>query len=82
MGVGGAGRGRASHMTSGPQRQLHLAVSEHAAVALPITAVASVYGMNTIMNSGTRPVQLVVSLVAMGLLTVVMLIWARRQGWW
>ena len=52
------------------------------AVALPITAVASLYGMNTIVNSGTQPVQLVVSLVAMGLLTVVMLVWARRQGWW
>ena len=52
------------------------------AVALPITAVASVYGMNTIVNSGTQPVQLTVSLLAMGLLTVVMLAWSRRQGWW
>jgi magnesium transporter len=52
------------------------------AVALPITAVASVYGMNTIVNRGTQPVQLVASLLAMGALTVVMLVWARRQGWW
>lgn len=52
------------------------------AVALPITAVASVYGMNTIVNSSTQPVQLALSLIAMGLLTVVMLVWARRQGWW
>jgi len=52
------------------------------AVALPITAVASVYGMNTIVNQETEPIQLVVSLIAMAALTVVMLIWARRQGWW
>ena len=52
------------------------------AVALPITAVASVYGMNTIVNASTQPVQLALSLIAMGLLTVVMLVWARRQGWW
>jgi Mg2+ and Co2+ transporter CorA len=52
------------------------------AVALPITAVASVYGMNTIVNQETEPIQLVVSLIAMAALTVVMLVWARRQGWW
>ena len=52
------------------------------AVALPITAVASVYGMNTIVNAHTRPVQLVLSLVSMSVLTAAMLIWARRQGWW
>lgn len=51
------------------------------AVALPITAVASVYGMNTIVNTSTQPVQLAISLIAMGLLTLVMLAWARRQGW-
>lgn len=52
------------------------------AVALPVTAVASVYGMNTIVNAHTRPVQLVLSLVSMSVLTGAMLIWARRQGWW
>lgn len=52
------------------------------AVALPITAVASVYGMNTIVNRGTQPAQLVASLVVMVILAAVMLAWARRQGWW
>ena len=52
------------------------------AVALPITAVASVYGMNTIVNAHTRPLQLVLSLGAMVVLTIAMLVWARRQGWW
>jgi Mg2+ and Co2+ transporter CorA len=52
------------------------------AVALPITAVASVYGMNNIVNQETEPIQLVLSLIAMGALTVFMLVWARRQGWW
>lgn len=51
------------------------------AVALPITAVASVNGMNTMVNAHTRPLQLVLSLGAV-VLTIAMLVWARRQGWW
>jgi Mg2+ and Co2+ transporter CorA len=52
------------------------------AVALPVTAVASVYEMNTIVNAHTRPLQLVLSLASMAVLTAAMLVWARRQRWW
>jgi magnesium transporter len=52
------------------------------AVALPITALASIYGMNLIVNEQTQPLALVVVLVAMGLVSAIMLWWAKRQGWW
>jgi len=52
------------------------------AVTLPVTALASVYGMNTIVNLHTQPYQLAISLVVMVLLVVAMLWWTRRQGWW
>lgn len=53
-----------------------------AAVLLPITAVASIYGMNLIVSEGTRLMHLGVVLALMGLVTFVMLRWTRRQGWW
>ncbi len=53
-----------------------------AAVTLPITAIASVYGMNVIVNEKTHVVQLVVVLVAMVSISFLLLRWARRQGWW
>ena len=53
-----------------------------AAVTLPITAIASVYGMNVIVNEQTHVVQLVVVLVAMVSISFLLLRWARRQGWW
>jgi magnesium transporter len=52
------------------------------AVVLPITALASIYGMNVIVNDRTRPYELVTALAAMAGMTVVMLRWAKRQGWW
>lgn len=52
------------------------------ALILPVTAIASVYGMNVIVNNHTDPLQLVLALLIMGGLVVVMLIWTRRQGWW
>jgi Mg2+ and Co2+ transporter CorA len=47
----------------------------------PITAVGSVYGMNVILHDQTQPVQLGLALGLMAVVTAVMLIWARRQGW-
>ncbi len=53
-----------------------------AAVTLPITAIASVYGMNVIVNDSTHVGQLVVVLVVMVSISFLLLRWARRQGWW
>ena len=53
-----------------------------AAVTLPITAIASVYGMNVIVNAHTHVVQLVVVLLVMLAMSAQLLRWARRQGWW
>lgn len=53
-----------------------------AVVTLPITALASVYGMNLIVNDRTDGVQLVVVLVVMATMSGALLRWARRQGWW
>ena len=52
------------------------------AIVLPITAVASIYGMNLIVNDQTQPIQLSVVLAAMVGVSAVMVWWARRQGWW
>jgi magnesium transporter len=53
-----------------------------AAVTLPVTALASVYGMNVIVNESTHWAQLAVILVVMLSISSVLLVWARRQGWW
>jgi Mg2+ and Co2+ transporter CorA len=53
-----------------------------AAVTLPVTAISSVMGMNVIVNDSTHISWLVGLLVLMTGLSVVMLIWAKRQGWW
>ena len=53
-----------------------------AAVTLPITAIASIYGMNVIVNSQTHITQLVIILVVMVVISLALLRWARRQGWW
>jgi Mg2+ and Co2+ transporter CorA len=53
-----------------------------AAVTLPITALSSVMGMNVIVNSATDPVFLAVLLAGMSVLSVILLIWAKRHGWW
>jgi Mg2+ and Co2+ transporter CorA len=53
-----------------------------AAVTLPVTAIASVYGMNVIVNEHTHVEQLIVVLIAMLLISGLLLRWARRQGWW
>jgi Mg2+ and Co2+ transporter CorA len=53
-----------------------------ASITLPITALSSVMGMNVIVNSATDPVVLTVLLVLMGTMSVLLLIWAKRRGWW
>jgi Mg2+ and Co2+ transporter CorA len=53
-----------------------------ASITLPITALSSVMGMNVIVNSATGPVFLTVLISVMALMSVLMLIWARRRGWW
>ncbi len=53
-----------------------------AAVTLPITAIASILGMNVIVNSQTEYVELFVSVAIMLVISLTLLRWARRQGWW
>jgi magnesium transporter len=53
-----------------------------AAITLPVTAIASVYGMNVIVNERTHVVQLVLVLVLMVTVSGTLLRWTKRQGWW
>ena len=47
-----------------------------------ITALSSVYGMNLIVNDQTHVVQLAVVLVVMIAMSLILLRWTKRQGWW
>ena len=53
-----------------------------AAVTLPITAIASVYGMNVIVNAHTEPIQLIIVCVIMLAISGYLLRWTKRLGWW
>jgi magnesium transporter len=53
-----------------------------AAVTLPVTALSSVYGMNLIVNDSTRWGHLAVVLAVMATMSLTLLRWAKRQGWW
>lgn len=53
-----------------------------AAITLPVTAISSVVGMNVIVNDETQLPELAVLLAIMGALSLYLLRWARRQGWW
>ncbi len=53
-----------------------------AAITLPVTAIASVYGMNVIANDRTHVVHLVIVVLVMVAISLWLLRWARRQGWW
>jgi magnesium transporter len=53
-----------------------------AAVTLPVTATSSVVGMNVIVNGSTLWVPLIILLALMAAMSIVLLIWAKRQGWW
>jgi len=53
-----------------------------AAITLPVTAISSIAGMNVIVNSDTQWPWLAGLLLVMLTLSLVLLRWARRQGWW
>ncbi len=53
-----------------------------AAVTLPITAIASIYGMNVIVNDTTQLGALTVVLVVMLIMSGILLVWTHRKGWW
>ena len=53
-----------------------------AAVTLPITAIASIEGMNMIVAIRENFVELSVVLAIMAAMSFWLLRWARRQGWW
>jgi Mg2+ and Co2+ transporter CorA len=53
-----------------------------AAITLPVTAISSVLGMNVIVNDSTNWPWLIILLVLMIALSLVLLRWAKRQGWW
>ena len=53
-----------------------------AAITLPVTALASIYGMNVIVNDSTHVLQLVLVLVLMASISLVLLRWTKKQGWW
>ncbi|MGH2740500.1 MAG: magnesium transporter CorA family protein [Actinomycetota bacterium] len=52
------------------------------ALVLPVTAVASIYGMNIIVNRQTDALHIAGVVGSMALVAIVMLRWARRHGWW
>jgi magnesium transporter len=53
-----------------------------AAVTLPITALSSIYGMNVIVNDRTQFRHLALVLVVMVAMSLILLRWTKRQGWW
>jgi len=53
-----------------------------AAITLPVTAVSSILGMNVIVNDTTQPIELAVAVLAMAVMSVLLLVWAKRRGWW
>jgi Mg2+ and Co2+ transporter CorA len=53
-----------------------------AAITLPITALASVYGMNVIVNQHTHVTHLIIVIAVMLTMSGLLLHWAHRQGWW
>jgi Mg2+ and Co2+ transporter CorA len=52
-----------------------------AVVTLPITALASVYGMNIIVNRDSDVRHLIVVLAVMLAMSTGLLLWARQRGW-
>ena len=53
-----------------------------AAVTLPVTALSSIFGMNVIVNDthACRPARRPAG--DHGVMSALLLIWARRKGWW
>jgi Mg2+ and Co2+ transporter CorA len=53
-----------------------------AAITLSITSLSSVLGMNVIVNDSTRWIPLIVLCLIMVAVSLVMLRWTRKLGWW
>jgi magnesium transporter len=53
-----------------------------AALTLPITSLSSIAGMNVIVNESTHWAVLAVLLLIMLIISLILLRWARKQGWW
>lgn len=53
-----------------------------AAITLPVTAVSSILGMNVIVNDATQPLELAIALLLMVVMSAILLVWAKRRGWW
>jgi magnesium transporter len=53
-----------------------------AAITLPITSLSSVVGMNVIVNESTHWVWLAILLLIMLIISLILLRWTRKQGWW
>jgi magnesium transporter len=53
-----------------------------AAITLPITSLSSVLGMNVIVNESTRWIPLTILLLIMLIISLTLLRWAHKQGWW
>lgn len=49
---------------------------------LPITAIASIYGMNIIVFERTSLVQLGIVIAMIGIIIAVVFWWTKRQKWW
>jgi magnesium transporter len=49
---------------------------------LPITSLSSVIGMNVIVNDETHWAWLSILLLIMLIMSLTLLRWAKRQGWW
>jgi magnesium transporter len=53
-----------------------------AAITLPITSLSSVMGMNVIVNDSTRWIPLIILCLIMLAISLVLLRWTRKLGWW
>jgi magnesium transporter len=53
-----------------------------AAVLLPVSAIASIYGRNLIVGERTDVTQLAVVLGIMAVVVGGMLAWSKRMKWW
>jgi magnesium transporter len=53
-----------------------------AAITLPITATSSVLGMNVIVYDSTHWGALWILLAFMTAVSILLLVWTKRQGWW
>src|SRR5215207_8114783 len=53
-----------------------------AVITLPVTALSSIYGMNIIVNDRTHLPALIGVIAVMVVMSITLLTWAKRQGWW